>query len=52
MISRFVLAMLIGTRLSFSQSSTPTPQTVPAKQYFIAALPQKPESGPLIHTGL
>ena len=42
MISRLALAILIGASVSFSQSPTPTPQTVPAKQYFIAIFSKGP----------
>lgn len=42
MVSRLVLAVLIGASFSFSQSPKPTPQTVPAKQYFIAIFSKGP----------
>ena len=46
MISRIVLAVLIGASFSFSQSPIqsqgPTPQTAAAKQYFIAIFSKGP----------
>ncbi len=42
MISRLVLAVLMGASFSSAQTPTPTPQTAAAKQYFIAIFSKGP----------